>query len=130
MRFVRRWSLAARLMVWYAVTAFLLVAAAAFVQYRTLVTSLAAEDDQQLTERLDAARNTVGMIIGATSRATGAAAPETHDAAGEMDVGVRRLTETCRPVQSAQSIPAQSPPTDCAGRRDGGITYRDWRSPA
>ena len=130
MRFVRRWSLAARLMVWYAVTAFLLVAAAAFVQYRTLVTSLAAEDDQQLTERLDAARNTVGMIIGATSRTTGAAAPETHDAAGEMDVGVRMLTETCRPVQSAQSIPAQLPPTDCAGRRDGGITYRDWRSPA
>ncbi|MDQ6736783.1 MAG: heavy metal sensor histidine kinase [Gemmatimonadota bacterium] len=134
MRFAHRWSLAARLMVWYAVTAFLLVAAAAFVQYRTLVTSLAAEDDQQLAERLDAARiiastTTRATATGRATRATGAAALSAHDGVGEMDVGVRILTETCRPVYLVRSIPAQLPPTDCTGRPDGGISYRDWRSP-
>lgn len=111
----RRWSLAARLTVWYAITAFLLVASAAFLQYRTLVTSLAEEDDQQLAERLDAARH-------ATS-ATRAA----ELGAREAGVGIRLLDEACHSiVPTALALPPSVCPED---HRSDSIRFRSWRSP-
>lgn len=102
-------------MIWYAITAFLLVAGAALFQYRTLVTSLAEEDDQQLAERLDAARR-------ATS-ATRAAEPGGREAA----LGIRLLDERCRPVEPT---PLALPPPVCPdGPHPDSIHFRSWRSP-
>lgn len=114
MRLTRRWSLAARLTVWYAITAFLLVAGAALLQYRTLVTSLAAEDDQQLAERLGASRG--------ASPATRAAEPT----AREASIGLRLLNEACRP---ADPVVADLPPPVCRDRaRLDTVRFRSWRS--
>lgn len=108
-------SLAGRLTVWYALTAFLLVAGVAFLQYRTLVTSFAEEDDQLLAERLNAARR--------ATPATRAAEP----GAREASIGIRLLDEACRPVKS--SAP-DLPPSVCPdGPRSDSIRFRSWRSP-
>lgn len=114
MRIARRWSLAARLTVWYAITAFLLVSGAAFLQYRTLVASLAEEDDQLLTERFDVVRSAA-----VASRRAEAGAPATS-------VRVRLLDEACLPVDGAGlDLP---PPVCPAGPRPDSVRFRSWRS--
>lgn len=102
-------------MVWYALTAFILVAGAALMQYRTLVTSLAEEDDQLLAERLDAARRaplTVRL---------------TEPGAREASVGIRLLDEACHPVEPA--APALPPPACPHEPRRNRVQFRSWRSP-
>ncbi len=49
----RRWSLAARLSVWYAVSTFLLLVVATAFLYWTLAVSLEREDDQYLVEKVN-----------------------------------------------------------------------------
>lgn len=115
MRTARRWSLAARLTAWYAITAFLLVAGAALFQYRALVAGLTREDDQQLAERLDAARRAAS-----TTRVAGPNARETA-------AGIRWMDEACRPV--APTALALPPPVCPDGPRPDSIHYRTWRSP-
>lgn len=114
MRWARGWSLAARLTVWYAIAAFLLVAAAAFIQYRTLVTSLVEEDDQLLAERFDATRDDQFA-----TRMSAAAARETN-------ISVRLLDERCHPL--GVILPALPPPICAEGSPRNGVRYRSWRS--
>lgn len=102
-------------MTWYAITTFLLVAGAALLQYRALVTSLAEEDDQQLAERLDAARRATSTARAAEPNARGAA------------MRIRWLDEMCRPVEPTTLA---LPPPECAdGPRPDSIHFRSRRSP-
>ena len=109
-----RWSLAARLTVWYAATAFLLVAGAALVQYRSLLTNLAEEDDRDLVEQLDAA---------VRSRSD---EQLTHADDRQARMVVRRLDDACRPVRPTA---ASYPPPSCDSLDRGGPRLRSWRSP-
>ena len=116
MRSTRRSSLAARLTAWYATAAFLLVAAAAFIQYRTLVTSLSEEDDQLLAERLDAVRG--------DPLAINASEPSARD----VSVSSRLLDDACRPVRPT---PPDLPPPVCPdGSHSDSVRFRSWRSSA
>lgn len=118
---MRPLSLALRLTVWYAATAFLLVAAVAWVQYRTLRSDLAGEDDQLLIETLAAARRSVAagttdtLQVGASSTLVGPV--------------VRWLDEQCHVVVGART--ADLPPAQCdsAGGVTGAATLRTWISP-
>jgi two-component system heavy metal sensor histidine kinase CusS len=110
-----RWSLASRLAAWYAVAAFLLVAGAALVQYRSLITVLAEEDDQALVERL---------------RSTMRAGPEQLVAPkhGPRErLVVRFLDESCRPIGGAT---LDLPQPSCISLRAGHEPIRDLRSPS
>lgn len=81
-------SLAARLTLWFTAAAFLLVATAGFIQYRSLKASLAREDDRELLERL---------------HATLRARPEDRRARAEdreAPIIVRLLDEQCQEVIS------------------------------
>lgn len=136
-----RWSLAARLTTWYAGTAFLLVAGAGWVQYRTLDGDLAGEDDRLVLETLAAARRGGGP-------AAIPAVTTSQDAA--LGPVVRELGADCRVLRGAW--PASGPPPACPPARPpgavappgpvappgtpapdtlaGGAVLWTWRSPA
>lgn len=114
MRWRRGWSLAARLTAWYAIAAFLLVAAAAFIQYRTLITSLEEEDDQLLAERLEAARDDQFVT------------PLSSAGAREANISVRLLDERCHPL--GVTLPALPPPVCAHGSPRNSVSYRSVRS--
>src|SRR5712691_11820885 len=110
-----RWSLAGRLMAWYAATAFLLVAAAAFIQYRTLVSNLDDDDEQLVLAHLAVAR--------------GARPDSTYIRAGprESSVIVRTLDRDCRVI--SQPVSDRLPPPECDAQQDSEPQFRSWRSP-
>lgn len=108
------WSLATRLAVWYAFTAFLLVTGAGLIQYRSLVTSLAEEDDQELLERLH--------VVVRSRAGDGSALPQDPEAR----MIVRFLDASCAPVTPH---PSHLPPPACITAPVGRDTVRDWRSP-
>lgn len=114
MHWNREWSLAARLTAWYAIAAFLLVAAAAFFQYGTLVTSLAEEDDRLLAERLAATRD--GEFAARISRVP----PR------EENFRVRLLDATCHPL--GVTVPGLPPPICPEDSPSNGVRYRSSRS--
>ena len=95
-------SLASRLALSYAVSAFLLVAAASGLQYRALVASLAAEDDQLLRERLADVVASADVPVAAPSRGTRVTV------AGEMPV--RFLDGDCRPIVVTRAHEPLPPP--------------------
>lgn len=111
------WSLATRLAIWYALSAFLLVTGAGLIQYRSLVKSLAEEDDQELLERLHAV-----VRSGAAGRAV-----SPQDPAARMIVRV--LDASCDPI-TAPAHAADVPPPACIAAAVGRDTIRDWRSPS
>lgn len=113
----RRWSLAARLTAYFAATAFVLVAGAAYLQYRTLVTSLAAEDDQLLREWLAMTRNV---------RSDPARTPPGVEPRGPR---IRVLSARCEPVGGPVILPAHRPPPVCEARAGEAPRIRGWRSP-
>lgn len=108
------WSLATRLAFWYAITAFLLVTGAGLIQYRSLVTSLADEDDHELLERLH------GVV-----RSQAAGRSLTPQDPQERMI-VRLLDSSCVPITV---YAAALPPPACIPSRAGRDTVRDWRSP-
>ncbi len=113
----RRWSLATRLTAYFAVTAFLLVAAAAYLQYRTLVTSLAAEDDRLLREWL---------VVAPEIR------PEALPALlGQKPRGpvLRALSAGCEPLGEWAAAGEVVPPPRCDMRSGETPLFRTWRSP-
>lgn len=120
---MRVWSLAARLTLWYGATAFLLVAIAAYLQYRTLVQSLEQEDDQLLLERLAA---TPGAYTPASAGAKASLPEESEPKGSAPAVIVRELTAECLPARPAGS--GLLPPPSCPG---AGKTpeFRTWVSP-
>ena len=103
--------------VWYAASAFLLVAAATALQYRTLAASLAAEDDQLLQERLHDALAAAadgaapGRALGVE---TGGLEPNLIarvQADGRAwELPVRFLDARCRPRTVARAREALPPP--------------------
>lgn len=114
MRRVRRWSLAGRLAAWYAATAFLLVAAAAFIQYRTLVSNLDDGDEQILRAQLAAVR---------------AARPDTFFTpldSRQSSVIVRRLDRNCRLAALVDSTVLPPPACDLASEDE--VQLHGWRS--
>ena len=108
-------SLAARLTLWYAAVAFLLLGASAFIQYRILSADLAKEDDQQLLETVAAAGR--GAIpsdaIGPSSSLLG---PQ-----------VRVLDHNCRILIGRLAV--QNPPPICPGPGGGHAFLRSWVAP-
>lgn len=118
-RRARHPSLAARLAGWYAVSAFLLVAASAFVQYRSLAASLAEEDDADLLLELRTASQSAG------DRQT----TRQGDQAENRDNRflVRLFDRACHPTQS---LAPDAPPAVCASTTSHQAVVRDWRSPA
>lgn len=107
-------SLAIRLAVSYAVTAFLLVAAAAFVQYRSLSGALADEDTQELTERLREILRSPSVELRADRQSA------------KDRMVVRLLDKSCRPTRI---MSAHLPPPSCDLSAAGGEAIRDFRSP-
>lgn len=112
-----RWSLAARLTAYFAATAFVLVAGAAYLQYRTLVASLAAEDDQLLREWLAVALNVQSD------------APRTPPGAEPSGPVIRLLSARCQPVGGRRSLTAPWPPPVCEGAAGEEPRIRSWHSP-
>lgn len=112
-------SLAARLAVWYAASAFLLVAAATALQYRTLSASLASEDDQLLQERLQVAQAAAadGAVPSSTRgderpRMAPTLIASNRAGARPWELPVRFLDSECQPQTAARSREALPPP-DC-----------------
>jgi len=117
-----RRSIAWRLALWYAATAFVLVLVTAWVQYRTVERDLASEDDQLLIETL------------AALRLEGAVSPSTSSSMGrssELGPFVRILDARCRPVpnESPASPRTDFPPSDCTMVAGASPALRSWRSP-
>lgn len=126
----RPWSLALRLTVWYAATAFLLVAAVAWVQYRTLRRDLAGEDDQLLLETLAATRS--GIIAGTRLSVAGSAAVPMAGSASSaasalLGPVVRILDAHCNVIRGVDVVGGPPPVCDPAA----GTTHvlRTWISP-
>ena len=132
-------SLAARMAVWYAASAFLLVAATTVLQYRTLAASLASEDDQLLQERLQEALATTaggaapGPVVGVET--TGVEANRvTRDRtdARAWELPLRFLDAQCRPLTVARAREALPPPY-CPRRStslgSNAVMFRTTRGP-
>lgn len=111
------WSLALRLTIWYAATAFLLLAGVAWVQYRSLSADLAGEDDQLVLETLAAARRAGGVSISAADPASALLGPL-----------VRVLDPMCH-VVGGIGVP-DGPPPVCDPAADSGPTLHTWVSPS
>lgn len=108
------WSLAARLSVWYAATAFLLVVVAALVQYRSLVMSLSSEDDLDLVERLES-----------ELQAPRQEKVRTNDER-QGRIQVRVLDPTCQPSGFATT---RYPPVACDSLEAAEPRFYNWRAP-
>ena len=89
---------------------------AAFIQYRTLVTSLSEEDDQLLAERLDAVR---GDLLAMSVSESGVR---------DVSVSSRLLDDACRPVRPTP--PGLPPPVCLDGSHSDNVRFRSWRSSA
>lgn len=114
---MRHWSIALRLTIWYAATAFLLLAGVAWVQYRTLAADLAGEDDQLLLETLAAARRAGVIPLPPPDRSSAMLGPR-----------VRALDPTCRVVEGTR-LPADPPPV-CDAAAGSAPTLRTWVFPS
>ncbi len=113
----RRWSLAARLTAYFALTAFVLLAGAAYLQYRTLVASLAAEDDQLLREWL---------AVAGDVRAGLARTPRGREPRGPL---VRTLSAQCEPTGGPITTTATEPPPQCDRSAGELPRFRTWHAP-
>lgn len=111
-----RWPLALRLTVWYALTAFLLVVGAVWIQYRALAFDLASEDDELLLQTMTAVHS--GFLAPSWSATT-------PSALGPL---VRDLDAQCQIVGGARQ-PDLPPPRCSATTHDDGV-LRTWYSPA
>lgn len=122
-----RWSIAARLTTWHALTAFVLVAGAVWLQYRALVRDLAAEDDQLLFETTAAVQHDVAgdQALGRTSNRP-LAAWRQGSRVGDAPA-LRLLDSACRviDVRADRALP----PPRCAGSEGGHIHLSSWIAP-
>lgn len=116
---MRQGSLALRLTIWYATAAFLLVAGAAWVQYRTLAAELAGEDDQLLVEMLAAVRRT-GIV---PPHPTAEPGSTMNASLGPL---VRVLDSRCR-ITAGARLPFGPPPV-CNPEAGSRPLFRTWVS--
>ena len=111
----RTLSLASRLTLWYALVAFLLLTASAFLQYRLLSNDLAGEDDQLLLETLAAA-------------ARGAIPADAITSSGSMlGPHVRVLGGNCAILVGR--LKPETPPVICPGPKGTEPVLRTWVAP-
>jgi two-component system heavy metal sensor histidine kinase CusS len=117
-----RRSIAGRLTLWYAATAFVLVLVTAWVQYRTVERDLASEDDQLLIETLTA----IGLEGAGSARMS-----SSMGRFSELGPFVRILDARCHPVPNAApgSPRTDFPPPDCTMVAGASPALRSWRSP-
>lgn len=132
----RPWSLALRLTVWYAATAFLLVAAVAWVQYRTLRSDLAGEDDQLLLQTLAATQSATiagtGSIAGSSAASTavpiGLPTAASESSSALFGPVIRVLDIHCHVFRGAN--PIGGPPPVCNSAAGRTPVLRTWISPS
>ena len=118
-----RWSIAARLTTWHALTAFILVAGAVWLQYRALVRDLAAEDDQLLRETIAAVQHDVGGE-GATGRTSTLPLAAWRQGSGAAAPSLRILDSACHPIDVRTDRPL--PPPSCVGIEGRRLYLRSW----
>ncbi|MEO7684787.1 MAG: heavy metal sensor histidine kinase [Gemmatimonadaceae bacterium] len=112
---VGSWSLSARVTIWYSATVLLLLGASALVQYRTLASDLATEDDQQLRETVAAAnRGTIG--VGESTTSTSLIGPR-----------IRGIDGRCNVVLGQPRV--GGPPPLCGPTVGNEVRFRSWTSP-
>ncbi len=112
---MRPTSLGLRLTALFACTNLVLLAALAWIQYRTLATDLAQEDDQLLLETLAAAGR--GVAIGDSAVLPLSA----------LGPWVREVSADCRVVSGPRL--SLGPPPSCTSATGSAPTFRTWHSP-
>lgn len=119
-----RWSIAARLTTWHALTAFVLVAGAVWLQYRALERDLTSEDDQLLLETTAAVRHDLapdGFAPKSPGRPLGGWQQGSTTAAAPA---LRLLDAACRIIAVRADRPLPAPV--CTDNTDGRVRFRSW----
>ena len=133
---LRNWSISIRLALSYAISAFVLVAAATWLQYRSLARDLAEEDDQLLISTSSAVvrdlalHERVGEPVANPRRpSNGEVLLRWRTDAFSDAPRVRLLSPTCEPVEGVPSG-RDLPPPVCPSPVGEGQALRSWTSPA
>ena len=132
---LRNWSISVRLAVSYALSAFILVATATWLQYRSLARDLAEEDDQLLVSTASAVLRDLALHADEehaeamqgqlSNRAT---LPRwRHDAFADAP-RVRVLAPSCEPIERVDDG-GELPPPLCLSHASEHETLRSWTSP-
>lgn len=117
------WSLAGRLALAYAASAVLLVAGATALQYRALVSSLLAQDDQLLREWIE-------LVGTGYSPARDGQAESILAASPSGEIAVRWLDSSCRTIlERPATPPAAAPPPACGAPPPVAPTFRTAVAP-
>ena len=131
---LRNWSISVRLAFTYAMSAFVLVACATWLQYRSLASDLAEEDDQLLVSTSSAVVRDLALHerVGGLTSPGGASHGEVllrwrTDAFSDAP-RVRLLSASCEPVEGVHGG-RELPPPVCAPPVAKGQTLRSWTSP-
>lgn len=122
-------SLAARLALAYAASAVLLVATAAALQYRALLSSLRAQDDQLLREWSELVGTGAPPTGGGAAESVLAASPSGEITVRWLDAGCRTLVQ--RPSASPEPLPTplcgEPPPMSLTIRTTAAADGTAWR---
>ena len=132
---LRDWSISVRLALSYAISAFVLVASATWLQYRSLSRDLAEEDDQLLISTSSA----VVRDLALHERASGAEAFRRPSSTGEVLLRwhndafsdaprVRLLSSACAPLEGVRGG-VELPPPACTEPPGQLASLRSWTSP-
>ena len=133
---LRNWSISLRLALSYAISAFILVASATWLQYRSLASDLAEEDDQLLISTSSAVvrdlalHERVGDVVtSAREVSNGELLLRWRTDAFSDAPRVRLLSPSCEPVEGMHGE-RDLPPPVCTSPRRESQTLRSWTSPA
>ena len=133
---LRNWSISLRLALSYAVSAFVLVAAATWLQYRSLARDLAEEDDQLLVSTSSAVVRDLALherdgepVATPRGPSNGEVLLRWRADAFSDAPRVRLLSPRCEPLEGVPAGPGL-PPAVCALPVRGGQTLSSWTSPA
>ena len=132
----RNWSISVRLALSYAISAFVLVACATWLQYRSLARDLAEEDDQLLVSTSSAVVRDLAL-----HELTGGPKPDRRPSSnGEVLLRwrndafsdaprVRLLSSSCIPLEGVRGG-GELPPAACPSATVDRATLRSWLSPS
>lgn len=133
---LRNWSISVRLALSYAISAFVLVASATWLQYRSLASDLAGEDDQLLISTSSAVARDLALherVDGREPGFRGASDGEIllrwHTDAFSDAPRVRLLSPSCQPLEGVHGG-RELPPPLCSSPAREDKTLRSWTSPA
>ena len=132
---MRNWSISVRLAFSYATSAFVLVACATWLQYRSLASDLAEEDDQLLISTSSAVVRDLALHERVGAVLTNASGPSQGEVllrwrtdAFSDAPRVRLLSASCEPAEGVHGG-RELPPPVCAPPVAEGQTLRAWTSP-